>query len=359
MPFREVIERLRKAQYPTSILLVIVVAASCFASADVIGYRTVALLLLVLVSILAMIFETSPVLLAAFLSALILNFFFLPPLYTFHIKNSEDILLFLMYFVVAIVNIGLTRKIKLAEQKARDQEEHKRTIKLYNTMFNSLSHELKTPISSIMVAVDTLKEAEGQLSQNTINELFNEIEMAGIRLNRQVEHLLDMSRLENGMLKINMDWCDINDLVFVVTRSFKSIQSHKITFESPVGFPLIKIDTGLIENVLHNLIHNAIQYTPPGSSICIRVAMMEKQCVVEVSDNGPGFTDDEMKNIFTKFFRGANNLTGGTGLGLSIVKGFVEAHSGTVKVTNQRGGGACFTINLPVEISYVNHLKNE
>jgi two-component system sensor histidine kinase KdpD len=358
MHIKEVIERLRKAQYITGILLVVMIAGSCFASADVIGYRTVALLLLVVVSSLAMIFDTRPVLTVAFLSALILNFFFLPPLYTFHIKNSEDILLFLMYFIVALVNIVLTRKIKIAEQKARDREEHERTIKLYNTMFNSLSHELKTPIASIMVAVDTLKESEN-LSQNTVNELFTEIETAGMRLNRQVEHLLNMSRLENDMLKPNLDWCDVNDLVFAVTRTFESVHSHTIRFEPPVGFPLIKIDTGLIENVLHNLVHNAVQYTPAGSVIDISVIIKDNVFILKVSDNGPGFPEEELPKVFTKFFRVANSRTGGTGLGLSIAKGFIEAHSGTIRLENQGSGGASFTVSLPVEISYVNNLKNE
>lgn len=358
MQIKEIIERLRKAQYVTGILLVVLIASSCFASADVIGYRTVALLLLVVVSSLAMIFDTRPVLTVAFLSALILNFFFLPPLYTFHIKNSEDILLFLMYFIVALVNIVLTRKIKIAEQKARDREENERTIKLYNTMFNSLSHELKTPIASIMVAVDTLKESEN-LSQNTVNELFTEIETAGMRLNRQVEHLLNMSRLENDMLKPNLDWCDVNDLVFAVTRTFDSIQSHTIHYEPPIGFPLIKIDTGLIENVLHNLVHNAVQYTPAGSVIDISVTINDNVFILKVSDNGPGFPEEELPKVFTKFFRVANSRTGGTGLGLSIAKGFIEAHSGTIRLENQLSGGASFIINLPVEISYVNNLKNE
>jgi two-component system sensor histidine kinase KdpD len=122
---------------------------------------------------------------------------------------------------------------------------------------------------------------------------------------------------------------------------------------------LIKIDTGLIENVLHNLVHNAVQYTPAGSVIDISVTIRDNVFILKVSDNGPGFPEDELPKVFTKFFRVANSRTGGTGLGLSIAKGFIEAHSGTIRLENQVSGGACFIISLPVEISYVNNLKNE
>ncbi|NTW32317.1 MAG: DUF4118 domain-containing protein, partial [Bacteroidetes bacterium] len=121
-------------------MLIVAVSIACFFTADFIGYKVVALLLLVVVSLLAMVFDILPVLLAALLSALIWNFFFIPPLFTFHIADTEDALMFLMYFVIALVNAVLTFKIREAEKKARDKEEKENTIKLYNTLLNSLSH---------------------------------------------------------------------------------------------------------------------------------------------------------------------------------------------------------------------------
>lgn len=351
------IRQIRNAKYTTSIALVVFVSLSCFLAADYIGYKIVALLLLMMVSILAMFFDTKPVIIAAFLSALIWNFFFIPPLYTFHITHAEDTLMFLLYFVIATVNAVLTTKIREAERKARDREQKDRTIKLYNTLFNSLSHELKTPISSIMVAVDTMKA--GNFSKQITGELLSEIEFAGLRLNRQVEHLLNMSRLENSMLKLHSDWCDANELVFSVIQKFESYKSHILLFEEKENFPLIKIDIGLIENVLHNLIHNAIQYTPDNSIIHISISMEEPDFVMVVYDDGPGFPEEDLNLVFQKFYRAPNTRTGGTGLGLSIAKGFIEAHSGTIIVTNQQPHGACFTIRIPVETSYVNNLLNE
>jgi two-component system sensor histidine kinase KdpD len=132
----------------------------------------------------------------------------------FHIGTPEDGLMFLMYFVIASINAVLTYKIREVERKKRDDEEKAKALKLYNTLLNSLSHELRTPISTIIGAIDTVKDNQTTLSDSNRNELYSEIEIAGFRLNRQVENLLSMSRLEAGFIKPNKDWCDLNELVF-------------------------------------------------------------------------------------------------------------------------------------------------
>lgn len=153
LQLKEFISVIRNAKYTTSICLVVVVSLSCFFAKDFIGYKTVALLLLMAVTILAVFFDTKPVILAAFLSALIWNFFFIPPVFTFHITHAEDTLMLLLYFAVALVNGLLMIKNREAEKKAMERKQKDSSLKLYNTLFNSLSHELKTPISSIMVEV--------------------------------------------------------------------------------------------------------------------------------------------------------------------------------------------------------------
>lgn len=147
-----------------SVVLVVLVSGFCFFLSAYLEYKIVALILLMTVSLLAMFFEIFPVLLGAVLSALILNFFFIPPLYTFHIENTEDLMMFFMYFVIAFVNAVLTIKIREVEKKASDKEEKENSIKLYNTLINSLSHELKTPIATIIGAVDTLKENKDKIN---------------------------------------------------------------------------------------------------------------------------------------------------------------------------------------------------
>jgi two-component system sensor histidine kinase KdpD len=346
-------------QHLISVAIVFIVAISCFFASPFIGYRMVALVLLMTVSFIAMLFEIFPVLVAAVLSAIIWNFFFIPPIYTFHIRDAEDIMMFLLYFSIALVNAVLSFKIREAEKKARDKEEKETTIKLYNTLLNSLSHELRTPISTILGAVDTLKESRERLSVTNQIALLTEIDVASIRLNRQVENLLNMSRLESGMLKLNVDWCDINELIHAVIQKIPTSNTHQILFETNESLPLFKLDAGLIEQVIHNIIHNAIQYTPEHTSIEINASYQSDKCVITISDNGKGFPENEIKHAFEKFYRLPHTKTGGSGLGLSISKGFIDAHKGTITLENNKNGGATFTIELPAEASFLNNLKNE
>jgi two-component system, OmpR family, sensor histidine kinase KdpD len=346
-------------QFLISIALVLFTSISCYFGSQFIGYKTVALILLVTVSIVAMLFDILPVLSAAVLSALIWNFFFIPPIFTLHIDNTEDLLMFLLYFFIALVNAVLTFKIRKEETKARDKEEKENTIKLYNTLLNSLSHELRTPISTIIGAVDTLKDNKERISITNQNELLNQIDIASIRLNRQVENLLNMSRLETGMLKLNIDWCDTNELINAVIQKLLFSYKQTIIFEPNEKLPLFKFDRGLIEQVLQNLLHNAINYTPENTIIVIVASQISCNCVISVSDNGTGIPEREINFLFDKFYRLPYTKTGGSGLGLSIVKGFVEAHNGNVKAENNANGGVTFVVKFPTEVSYLNNLKNE
>jgi len=349
----------RSKQHFISIALVLFVSIACFLFSGIIGYRVVALILLVTVSLLAMLFDILPVMIAAVLSAIIWNVFFIPPLFTLHIENAEDLLMFSMYFLVALVNAVLSFKIRQAETNSRDKEEKENSIKLYNTLLNSLSHEMRTPLSTIIGSVDTLRENNRNLSHENRDELLNQIDIASCRLNRQVENLLNMNRLESGMLQVKMDWCDVNELIFQVIQKFKVESNDKIIFEPDENLPLFKLDSGLIEQVIYNLIHNAIQYTPESSIIIIEAKNQHDNCVITVSDNGNGILESEREFVFTKFYRLPNTKTGGTGLGLSIAKGFTEAHKGSLSLEDSQEGGAKFKIVLPVEASFINNLKNE
>lgn len=352
------IKRNRSVQYLISFGLISLIAIVAHFSVDLTGYKVVALILLLAVSILAMIFDIWPVVLTAVYSALIWNFFFIPPLFNFTIDTPEDALLFLMYFVIATLNAVLTSKIRKAEIKAKEEEERKNTIILYNTVLNSLSHELKTPISTIIGAIDTLKETPSKLSERHKVELLSEIDSASVRLNRQVENLLNMSRLESGFIKPQFDWCDMSELIHKVIQNIQlETSGHLIKFAPKEEIPLFKLDRGLIEQVLYNIIHNSIQYTPPQSVISIDVAHQDESCIITIFDNGPGFPEKELNAVFKKFYRLPNTAAGGTGLGLSIVKGFVEAHHGEVFLVNMKEGGAKFTIVIPAETSYLKDIQ--
>ncbi len=352
--------QLKKAyQYLLSIGLVLLVAILSFYSIPYTGYKVVALLLLMTVSVLAMLFDILPVLLASALSALLWNYFFIPPVFTFHIDNAEDFLMFLLYFFIASVNATLTFKIRKEENKVRDKEEKEKTIQLYNTLLNSLSHELRTPISTIVGAVDTLQENKVKLSVANQTALLNEIETAGWRLDRQVENLLNMSRLETGTLKPHFDWCDLNELISDVINKISVADNHSIEFTPNDQLPLFKLDRGLMYEAIKNILHNALQYTPDKTKISLEASLVEDHCTITISDHGKGIASEETPFVFNKFYRVPNTKTGGSGLGLSIVKGFVEAQKGKIELSNTPGGGATFTISINAETSYLSQLKNE
>jgi two-component system, OmpR family, sensor histidine kinase KdpD len=350
----------KNQQYAISVMLVILVAAGGLALYDFVGYRVVAFMLLVTVSIVAMFFDIVPVLLAASLSALLWDFFFIPPRFTFTVGTGEDQLLLLMYFLIALINATLTYKIRQMEKEVRIKEEKANEARFYNTLFNSLSHELRTPITAIIAATDNLNSRSDRIPDAVKTELLSEISIASFRLNQQVENLLSMSRLESGTFQIKKDWCDMHELIHkTLQRLEPSISKYKLALHIPENLPLFKLDFGLMEQVLHNLIGNAVQHTPEGTGIVVQAFHNENKLVMTVADNGKGFPEKEVERVFDKFYRLHGSKPGGTGLGLSIARGFVEAHHGTITLKNLPLGGAIFTIEIPTETSYINRLKNE
>ena len=317
-------------------------------------------MLLVTVSLLAMFLDIVPVLLAAILSAVIWDFFFIPPRFTLTVGTPEDRLLLLMYFIIALINAVLTSKIRQIEKENKDKDEKAKSVKFYNILLNSLSHELRTPITTIIGCTDNLQSNSPRLSENDKTELLKEISIASIRLNQQVENLLNMSRLESGIFKVKKDWCDINDLIYKTLERLESnLQKYRLAVEISDQLPLFKLDFGLMEQVIYNLIINVTQHTPEDTLITIQANCVRDRLILTIADNGKGFPENEIEKVFDKFYRLKGSSTGGTGLGLSIVKGFVEAHHGMVKLENLPVRGSKFTIEILTEKSYVNKLKDE
>jgi two-component system sensor histidine kinase KdpD len=222
--------------------------------------------------------------------------------------------------------------------------------RLYKTLFNSISHELRTPIATIMGASENLLAAQQPHASATTQDFSMEIHIAAERLNRLVENLLDMTRLESGMIQPKLDWCDVRDIINVTIKGLeREVAHHTVTVKIQDDLPLIKLDFGLIEQALINLVYNATVHTPNGTSIEINGRIEDGQCVITVSDNGPGIPKADIKRVFEKFYRAEGTTTGGTGLGLPIAKGFIEAHHGSLSVRNRVPTGTEFKIEIPLE----------
>lgn len=486
----------RFRQYLLSCSVVLSVAAICYAALPVIGYQAVSLILLFTVLLLSLAIGRGPILLAATVSAVVWNFFFIPPQFTLHIERLEDVLTFVLYFFISLVTGTLTARVRTQQKAVRQREERtialyalsrelastvsgddiirvavknisrvftadvavfvpdttghlthsshlastlqphekefvvanwvftngkkagrftttlpfaqaryypliaprgvigvvavqtrnatrfvpeqetlletflsqtasalerellnetaKRTLvvaeseRLYKTLLNSISHELKTPLAAILGASSSLLEHRITYDEKTRYTLAGEIHSAASRLHRLVENMLDMTRLESGVMQLRLDWCDISDLISVVLQRLKQeLAQHRVQLSLPSDLPFVRLDFVLMEQAIANILHNAAIYTPAGSIIRISAHMQEQAVILTIADNGPGLPVEAHDHIFDKFYRAPGSAAGGTGLGLSITRGFIEAHGGSIVAKNAPDGGTQFIIRLP------------
>ncbi len=254
----------------------------------------------------------------------------------------------LLYSILAQLGISLERhflKKRLAEaQRLKDSEQ------LHQTLLNSISHEMRTPLTAILASASALEDEKILKDQNAIKIVAENLQEAGTRLNRVIENLLDMSRLNSGIYSLDLQWHDFNDLLGVTIKKLAvPLARHKIKLQITEDIPLVQIDFRLMEHAISNLLINAAMYTPAGSEIEIKTRKSNGHFIFEVLDNGPGIPEEYLGKIFDKFFRVPGSPTGGTGLGLSLVKNIVELHNGTVAAISRIPTGMIFKVELPIE----------
>ncbi|MBL0176052.1 MAG: sensor histidine kinase KdpD [Ignavibacteria bacterium] len=487
----------RPRDYGIAPAITLAAASVCAPFHDVLGYQTVAMILLLIVSLLPLRFGVGPVLLSAGVSAMVWNYFFIPPRFTFAIGEFQDVLMFVAYFAIAAVSSVLTVRVRARERALRSREERamalyalthdlsrahspddvvhaavrhisaffdadvavflseldgdflgtphaasaflpdekeasvpswvhwnekragkhtdtlpfagatyypmpgpryalgvigtrlrdaaplsidqdallenfisqialaidreflnelsKRTVvlaeseRLYTTLFNSVSHEMRTPITALIGTAEGLLDDAIGGRPDVRRHLASEVHAAADRLDAIVQNLLAMTRIESGLIAPILDWCDVNDLVNAARgRLQNELAPHPFATRLPADLPLLMVDFGLIEQALVNLLRNAAMYTPAGAAITARAWVEQTSCVVAIEDEGPGIPPDAMERLFDKFYRVPGSVTGGIGLGLSIAQGFAEAHRGSLSVENIPSGGARFLLRLPL-----------
>lgn len=284
-----------------------------------------------------------PAVFGAVVGSLAWDFVFVPPRLSFLILHVEDSLLLSSYLLVAVIGSQL-KALRSADDRARllSESEH-----MHQTLLDGISHELKTPIAILRSAVEQLGTDDAEKR----GRLTKEIPAAVHRLENLVDNLLNQSRLESGMLRPHLDWCDAHDLVAAAKRSVGSrIEGRVVSIDIPADFPIFVADAVLMEQAIANLLLNAAIHTPGSAPILVSAVCRDdmSRVFITVTDGGPGISAELRGRIFEKFNRGHAPRTGGLGLGLSIVRGFMTAQGGDVGVESPSEGGATFTLSLPL-----------
>lgn len=245
---------------------------------------------------------------------------------------------------LAIERINLAEEVDKAERAAEKD-------RLLSALLTSISHDLRTPLASILGAAAGLRTLSG-LSAGDREELLSTIQEEAERLNRFIANLLDMTRLESGAIEPNMSLLYIGEVVAsTMRRAEKMLAGHTVERRIAADLPMVNLDAVLFEQVLFNLLDNAVKYAPANSTIRIEGWRDDDSVYLQVFDEGAGIPEQDLPRIFDKFYRVRKSDTqrAGTGLGLAICRGFVEAMGGSIQAANRRDrSGAIFTITFPV-----------
>jgi two-component system sensor histidine kinase KdpD len=250
---------------------------------------------------------------------------------------------------------ALANQIALALERARLADEAQQahvsveTERMRNAILSSVSHDLRTPLATITGAASSLLEGRETMEAASRQELVRSIYDEAHRLDRLVRNLLDMTRLEAGAVHLQKEWHPIEEIVgAALTRLEGRLSGHPMKTNFPQNLPLVLLDGVLMEQVLINLLENALKYAPPETAIELAASVSDHTLIVEIADRGPGVPPADEQRIFEKFYRAGPAREGGVGLGLTICRGVIEAHGGRIWAEKRPGGGAVFRFTLPL-----------
>jgi two-component system sensor histidine kinase KdpD len=303
------------------------------------------LVFLTAVLVSAIVYGLWPALFACLASLLAYNFFFLPPLYTFTIADRSNIVTLFFFGVVAVVGSNLAARVRRQNVVAE-------TERLRSAMLTSLSHDLRTPLASILGAASSLRGHRESLDGAAQEDLIATIQEEAERLHRFIGNLLDMTRLECGAIVPKLEAVDLSDVTGTALRRADDVlRAHRIEVDIPRDLPLVELDPVLFEQVLFNLLDNAAKYAPHHTRILLRAREDGPAVRMEIADDGNGIPVGERERIFDRFHRAesTDHKRAGTGLGLAICRGFLHAMNSSILAGNRdEGHGAVFTITMPL-----------
>lgn len=344
-----------EAQLGLGVALLFVIATACWGLLPFTGHTFAAIVFLFFVVLAGTRFDRGPVLAMAVACALVWNFIFIPPRFTLHIEKPADAAMFFLFFAVALSMGHLTTRLREREAALEKHHLERENLlsgkhraelaaeaeRLHRTLLDSVSHELKTPITIIRTALEGM---------GTSDPYAVEIDTATRRLQRIVENLLEITRVESEAVKPVPDWCEMDDVLDgAVTPLQRELSQHTLEITGAGDLPLLKIDSRLLAQALANVLHNASLHAPAGTPIGIQATLADQVLEIRVRDHGPGIPAGLEDRLFAKFYRAPGSSAGGTGLGLAISRGLMRAMHGDIVARSHPAGGAEFILTLPAQ----------
>ena len=347
---------------------------------------TVALGFVIIILLVATAWGSAPAVVASLLGIVCFNFFFLPPFGTFAIRDPDNWIAFITFMITAITVGQLSARVK---RRAEESEAAKREVerlyyelqdsferssqaralkqseRLKSALLDAVTHDLRTPLTSIKASATTMladlyaaerNNADPQLDNEDRKEMLQVIDEETDRLDRFVEGLTKLARIDAGEMHLELQWTSIDEIVTTaLKRAEPRTRGHRMEVWIE-ELPSVKVDEHAIAEVIYTLIDNAAKYSPPESAIRIRATSANKESVIiSVEDSGPGIREDVRERVFEKFFRAmrdgdvGDRKSSGTGMGLAIAQGIVHAHGGRIWIEDAEGkDGARFMIELPI-----------
>lgn len=310
--------------------------------------RDLGLLLLLAVVVVAYRASLGPALAAVLLGVLAYDFCFVRPYYTLDVNHTEFFISFVAFAIVGITISGLTTRVRDNERAAHEARLIAETEKVRNALLSSVSHDLRTPLGAIMGAASTLREQ--QLDDDDRVEMLETIREDASYLQRLLDNLLQMTRVEGGAVALRQDWQLPEEIIGAALRRLASaIDTRELAVHVDPAVGLVRFDGMLVELALVNLLDNAVKYSDPDTGIEVSVEQRGSEIVWQVRDRGCGVPAGERLRVFEKFYRVPGRPKRGSGLGLAIARAIVESHGGRIWVEGPSDGteGAVFGFALP------------
>lgn len=336
---------------------------------ETVNSTTIALVQLLIVVLVATFFQRWAALTASVLAAFSFNYFFLPPYYTLTIAEPQNWVALFVFLAVAITvgHLSATANKRRAEAEhlykeleeafdaASEAEALRRSEKLKTSLLDAVTHDFRTPLTSIKASITMLIEdnqfprEDRTLDQHSRGELLQVINEESDRLNTFVESMVELARFQSGENLLSLSSVAPEEIVLKAARRARSLPSHKLRSEIEPGLPAVVVDSRAIVEALFNLVENAAKYSPAGTPIHIAARKHENDVRFSIEDEGPGIPATDRESVFERFYRG-DKSGGGLGMGLAIVRGIIEAHGGKIWVESG-SKGARFVFDLPASVN--------